>query len=123
MKAFLFIFLGGGLGSSLRYYFSLIENSTSIKWIPTISVNIIGCLLLGIFLAALHKEQLSQHWYILLGVGFCGGLTTFSTFSAELFLLIKEGSYANALLYLSISIILGIAAAAFSYYYSSRLLA
>jgi CrcB protein len=111
MKAFLFVFLGGGLGSCLRFYFSLLENSNNLKWIPTISVNVIGCLLLGGFLAAFHKEQLASHWYILLGVGFCGGLTTFSTFSAELFLLIRNGSYNSAILYLVLSVFLGIIAA------------
>ena len=123
MKAFLFVFLGGGLGSCLRFYFSLLENSNNLKWIPTISVNVIGCLLLGGFLAAFHKEQLASHWYILLGVGFCGGLTTFSTFSAELFLLIRNGSYNSAILYLVLSVFLGIIAAGFSYWSIEKLIA
>ncbi|WP_213521668.1 fluoride efflux transporter CrcB [Nonlabens sp.] len=122
MKAFLFVFLGGGLGSSLRFYFSIIENSNSLKWIPTISVNILGCLLLGGFLAAFHKEHLTHHWYVLLGVGFCGGLTTFSTFSAELFFLIKNGSYSSAILYLVLSLVLGILAAGWSYWSIEKLL-
>lgn len=116
MKAFLFVFLGGGLGSSLRFYISTIINHNELKWIPTLTVNVLGCLLLGVFLAAYHKEQLAQHWYILLGVGFCGGLTTFSTFSAELFLLIKNASYTSALTYLLLSVTLGIIAAGFGYY-------
>jgi CrcB protein len=123
MKAFLFVFLGGGLGSSLRFYFSIIENSNSLKWIPTISVNILGCLLLGGFLAAFHKEHLTHHWYVLLGVGFCGGLTTFSTFSAELLFLIKNGSYSSAILYLFLSLVLGILAAGLSYWSIEKLLA
>jgi CrcB protein len=116
MKTLLFVFLGGGLGSSLRFYISTIINHNELKWIPTLSVNILGCLLLGGFLAAFHKEQLAQHWYILLGVGFCGGLTTFSTFSAELFLLIKNASYTSAIMYLLLSIAIGIIAAGFGYY-------
>jgi CrcB protein len=121
MKALLVVFLGGGLGSSLRFYFSLIENSTSLKWIPTISVNILGCLLLGGFLAAYQKEQLAHHWYILLGVGFCGGLTTFSTFSAELFLLLKNNAYYSAILYLVLSLVLGVLAAGLSYWSIEKL--
>ncbi|MGJ8684433.1 MAG: fluoride efflux transporter CrcB [Nonlabens sp.] len=122
IKQLLFVFIGGGLGSCLRFYFSIVENSTSLKWIPTISVNIIGCLLLGGFLAAFHKEQMAHHWYILLGIGFCGGLTTFSTFSAELFMLIKSGAYSSAIMYLLLSIVLGIIAAAISYMAMERLL-
>lgn len=122
MKSLLFVFLGGGLGSTLRFYFSLIGNSSSIKWIPTIGVNILGCLLLGGFLAAFQREQLSHQWYVLLGVGFCGGLTTFSTFSAELFLLLKNGSYASAIWYLILSISLGIIAAGASYKFTEAFL-
>ena len=115
MKTRIFVFLGGGIGSSLRYYISTLINYNEMKWIPTLSVNIIGCLLLGGFLAAFHKEQMAQHWYILLGVGFCGGLTTFSTFSAELLLLIKNASYTSAITYLFLSVVLGIIAAGLSY--------
>lgn len=116
MKTILFVFLGGGLGSSLRFYVSTLLNQDELKWIPTISVNILGCLLLGGFLAAFHREYLTHHWYILLGIGFCGGLTTFSTFSAELFLLIKNAAYLSAITYLFLSIVLGIIAAGTSYY-------
>jgi CrcB protein len=123
MKALLLVFLGGGLGSSLRFYFSLVENSTHLKWIPTISVNILGCLLLGGFLAAYQKEQLAHHWYILLGVGFCGGLTTFSTFSTELFLLLKNNAYYDAVVYLVLSVVLGIIAAGLSYLFVEKWIA
>ncbi|WP_298956224.1 CrcB family protein [uncultured Nonlabens sp.] len=122
MKTFLFVFIGGGLGSSLRFYLSLIENSSNLKWIPTIGTNILGCLLLGGFLAAFHKEQLSHQWYVLLGIGFCGGLTTFSTFSAELFSFLKNGSYASAMWYLILSISLGIVAAGTSYKFTEAYL-
>jgi CrcB protein len=123
MKGFFLVFLGGGLGSALRYYFSLMQNAYTIKWIPTITVNLLGCLLLGVFIAAFHKESLAQHWYVLLGVGLCGGLTTFSTFSAELFMLLKSGAYVNAVLYFFLSTILGICLVAASYLLTSRVLA
>lgn len=122
MKSFLLVFLGGGLGSCLRFYFSTIVNNNTIKWIPTLGVNILGCLLLGGFIAAFHKEQLSQHWQLFLGVGFCGGLTTFSTFSIEFFMLLKEETYQTALLYLGLSLVLGIIAASSSYWTIDKLL-
>ena len=122
MKALLLVFLGGGLGSSLRFYISTILNVNDLKWIPTLTVNLLGCLLLGGFLAAFQKEQLTYQWYVLLGIGFCGGLTTFSTFSVELFLLFKNASYVTALLYLLLSISLGIAAAALSFSYINKII-
>ncbi len=106
------VFLGGGLGSSLRFYISTILNFNELKWIPTLMVNLLGCILLGGFIAAFQKEQLAYQWYILLGIGFCGGLTTFSTFSLELLLLFKNASYLSAILYLILSIGLGIGAGA-----------
>ncbi|AGC77774.1 camphor resistance protein CrcB [Nonlabens dokdonensis] len=122
MKALLLVFLGGGLGSSLRFYISTILNVNELKWIPTLTVNLLGCLLLGGFLAAFQKEELTYQWYVLLGIGFCGGLTTFSTFSVELFLLLKNASYVTALLYLLLSISLGIAAAALSFSYINKII-
>jgi CrcB protein len=122
MKSFLFVFLGGGLGSCLRFYFSTLVNSSTIKWIPTLGVNILGCLLLGGIIAAFHKEQLSQSWLLFIGVGFCGGLTTFSTFSIEFFMLLKMGAYQTALLYLGLSLVAAIIAAGTSYWIVDKLL-
>ncbi len=115
MKSFVFVFIGGGLGSALRYYFSILINANSIKWVPTLSVNILGCLLLGFLLALNQKEAITTQWYLVLGIGFCGGLTTFSTFSAELFHLFKSGDYIQAILYFLGSAILGIAAVALAH--------
>ncbi|WP_228547209.1 fluoride efflux transporter CrcB [Nonlabens antarcticus] len=115
IKSLFFVFLGGGLGSCLRFLMSLWLNSDEIKWIPTIAVNIIGCLLLGSFLALNDKSQLSESTFLLLAVGFCGGLTTFSTFSAELYFLLKQAAYTQAVIYFLLSSILGITAVLLSY--------
>lgn len=115
LKSLLFVFIGGGLGSCLRFAFSLWMNADQIKWIPTLAVNLIGCLLLGCILALNDKSQLQESLFLLLAVGFCGGLTTFSTFSTELYFLIKQAAYTQAILYFLLSSILGIIAVMISY--------
>lgn len=115
VKSLLFVFIGGGLGSSLRFFVSLWLNNEGIKWVPTMTVNVVGCLLLGAVLALNDKSQLSESLFLLLAVGFCGGLTTFSTFSAELYFLIKQTAYLQAIYYFLLSSVLGITAVLLSY--------
>ncbi len=115
IKSLFIVFLGGGLGSCLRYLFSFYINNNEIKWIPTLVVNLLGCLLLGAILAYYDRNNLSQNLYILLGVGLCGGLTTFSTLSAELFFLLRQQQYFNAAAYFIGSSALGIAAIYLTY--------
>lgn len=115
VKSLLFVFIGGGLGSSLRFFVSLWLNNEGIKWIPTMTVNVVGCLLLGAVLALNDKSQISESLFLLLAVGFCGGLTTFSTFSAELYFLLKQTAYLQAIYYFLLSSVLGITAVLLSY--------
>ena len=80
MKSFLLVFLGGGLGSALRY---LVANTMSqySKVLPfgTFTVNMLGCLLIGLILGYAQKENtLTSNQTLLLATGFCGGFTTFS---------------------------------------------
>jgi CrcB protein len=115
IKSLLFVFIGGGLGSCLRFAVSIWMNTDQIKWIPTLTVNVVGCLLLGSLLALNDKSQLSESVFLLLAIGFCGGLTTFSTFSAELYFLLKQDAYVQAAVYFLLSSILGITAILLSY--------
>lgn len=105
------IFIGGGLGSITRYCVALLLKAHSLDFpIATISVNIIGSLILG-FVAALfwHKTQagiiMPHTLRLAITVGFCGGLTTFSTFSWETFEMIKNGEFTLAALYTLISVL------------------
>ncbi|SKB66026.1 CrcB protein [Salegentibacter holothuriorum] len=112
LKQLLLIFLGGGLGSALRYLISKSLNSESF-FIPygTFTVNIIGSLLLGLFIGfAARYEFFNSNIVLFLAVGFCGGFTTFSTFTLENQALLRSGDYLNFFFYAFGSIIIGILA-------------
>ena len=108
IKYLALVFLGGGLGSALRYYFSVAVNSQEIQWLPTFMVNLLGCMAVGFIFGIYDKQSITQSWYLLLGMGFCGGLTTFSTFSLEMFSLLKQHDYLGTFTYLSVSILGGL---------------
>jgi CrcB protein len=110
MQAVLLIFVGGGIGSLLRYALSRWVNNTIISHFPfgTFMVNMIGCFLIGfiIFYTERYQEHV-QEWRLLLVTGLCGGFTTFSSFSVENVQLINDGRAGVAFLYSIGSIALG----------------
>lgn len=101
------IFISGGLGSITRYGLAVLLKIYSMNFpLATLSVNIIGSLILG-FAAALFWKEVPLHTTLKLAitVGFCGGLTTFSTFSWETFDMIKNGEVLLAIIYAIISVL------------------
>ncbi|WP_435111419.1 fluoride efflux transporter CrcB [Nocardiopsis synnemataformans] len=85
--------LGGGAGAALRY---LVDRAVSravgagLPW-GTFTVNVAGTLLLGLLVGAAGAATVSPRLWALLSVGFCGALTTYSTFSHEVLSLVREG--------------------------------
>ena len=109
MKALLLVGAGGFAGSALRYLISRLMLPWAVSSgfpFSTLTVNVAGSLLIG----ALMGLGLSGGWALLCIVGFCGGFTTFSTFSLETVTLLRAGSYLPAALYMWSSMVLSIAA-------------
>lgn len=110
LKHFLLVGLGGMIGSMLRYFFALIIKPSSFPY-ATLAVNILGCLVIGIVIGSAAKNgSLNEHWKLFLATGICGGFTTFSAFSLECVALIEQQRYIAMLMYVAISIVVGLAA-------------
>lgn len=110
MKQLLLVFVGGGLGSSLRYLLSSYLNNNTFPY-GTLTVNVVGSLIMGILLGELlRNHNLSTSLLLFLATGFCGGFTTFSAFAFENFEFLKNGDYTNFMLYTFGSLALGMAA-------------
>ena len=123
MKSFLLVFFGGGLGSGLRYLVSIAMNQYS-KVLPfgTFTVNILGCLLIGLILGYAQKDNtLTSNQTLLLVTGFCGGFTTFSAFANENLELVKNGEILNFSVYSVSSIVVGIVAVFVGLYFSKNI--
>lgn len=111
MKQLALVFLGGGLGSSLRFILSKYLNDYE-NGVPfgTLAANILGSFFIGIILGlALKNNSLSQNTVLFLATGFCGGFTTFSTFAYENHLFLKAGDFMSFALYTIGSFVVGFA--------------
>ncbi|MDD3149214.1 MAG: fluoride efflux transporter CrcB [Candidatus Gastranaerophilales bacterium] len=111
---FLMVFLGGGLGSVLRYFIKVLCDKHIGYFYPwgTFTVNILGSLFLGFCITLLIDKysSLDTSTKLFLTVGLAGGFTTFSTFCFESVNFIKDGHFQISLLYMLSSTILGLLA-------------
>lgn len=125
MKAILLIGIGGGIGSMLRYASTLLFSKLWSSTFPfaTLIVNILGCLLIGFLIGFLDRQlTFSADLKFLLITGFCGGFTTFSAFASENLTLIQNGNLLYALIYTSLSVLVGILFVIIGLYLSNQFL-
>ncbi len=123
MSHWFYVFLGGGLGSVMRYFIGLWLNAHPY-FMPygTFAVNILGSFLIG--LAGGISLKYTAHHPVLLYffmTGFLGGFTTFSSFSFETFNLIRNGDLTMGIIYTTTSVILGLFTAALGFFLAKNL--
>ena len=117
------IALGGVLGTLARYALAGAIQTAGGGTFPygTLVVNVLGSLLLGLVMGVAEGSQMSAATRATLTVGFAGAFTTFSTFSYETIVLLRERAYPRALLYTFGSVTLGLAAVALGLLLASAL--
>lgn len=123
MVKLLWIAVGGGVGSVLRYLVAGWSQRLAGESFPvgTMAVNVIGCLLIGILGAAFSGAVIIREEYRLaIMVGALGGFTTFSTFSFETLALINDGQFGRSMANVVLSVTLSMAAVWFGYRAAER---
>jgi fluoride exporter len=98
LKSIIAIFIGAGLGALLRWWLGLTLNSYFPSIPPgTLAANLIGGYIIGLAAAFFATSiAIAPEWRLFVITGFCGGLTTFSTFSSELVTLLQSGQSIDA---------------------------
>lgn len=113
MQDILWVSIGAVLGANLRYGISRLLGRLTQADFPfaTLTVNVTGSLLLGMFFMwARHRMDLDLRWRLLIAVGFCGGYTTFSSLAWETLDLFQKGRWGAGVANLAINNLVGLAA-------------
>lgn len=107
MQLLLAVFIGGGTGSVARWLLSLKLNPIHHALpLGTLTANLVGAFIIGAGLAWFNRlPQIDPVWKLLITTGFCGGLTTFSTFSSEVVFLLQAGKVSWALLNVAVNLL------------------
>ncbi len=111
LKNITYVVLGSASGGTLRYLISVYFLTKGLNKFPwaTLSVNLIGCFLIGVIYVISEKSiQGGENLKLFLATGFCGGFTTFSAFAMENFQFIKQEATTTAIVYIALSVVLGI---------------
>jgi fluoride exporter len=101
---------GGFFGSIARYFLSKLNLQYDFLSIPlgTLSVNVLGSYLIGLLAGISEKSDLlSTEWRLFLMVGICGGFTTFSSFTSENLMLMRNGQFLSVFIYTGMSLLFG----------------
>ena len=107
--AYWWVFLGGGLGSICRYAMAQWFGRIGEFPLGTFLANAVSCVVLGALVALASRQILAVEYRLLLITGFCGGFSTFSTFSNELVQLLRQGEWGVASAYFIGSMLAGLA--------------
>ena len=116
---FLPVFVGGGIGSVLRYAIGLCIGTAAFPW-ATLAVNVGGSLAIGLFGGWSERFGWPDAVRLALTVGLCGGFTTFSTFSKESLSLAQSGRWVAFAAYTRGSVALGLAAVAAGFWFAKN---
>ena len=106
----LVVALGGGIGACLRYLIGLLSLKEPFTFpVKTLFINLLGCFVIGLIAAIAAKTtSLSSRTVLFIKTGLCGGFTTFSTFALESETLLKTGHIGLAVLYVALSVVVGV---------------
>ncbi|MBO7286864.1 MAG: fluoride efflux transporter CrcB [Bacteroidales bacterium] len=116
IKNILLVGAGGALGSISRYLITCLFTYLSIcSELATLLINIVGSFIIGLLIPASQSPL-----YLLLAIGFCGGFTTFSTFSAQAFQMMQSGQRLSAIVYILASVLISIAFVFLGVYLSEK---
>lgn len=109
-KTLVLVGIGGAIGSICRYLLGYIIGRHINIVFPygTLSINLLGSLVIGIVYGLAFKNLVTEDWRIFLATGFCGGFTTFSSFAFENVTLLQEGEIGLMLLYSAVSLLAGL---------------
>ncbi len=107
MQSIIMVFIGGGLGSLCRYSIARMVQPYNLvfPW-ATLIANIISCIVLGALIGWSLKHTMGSPMKLLWLTGFCGGFSTFSTFTYETFHLLETGNISYAFLNIGISLLI-----------------
>lgn len=105
---YIFVGLGGALGSLLRYFLSTAIKNHGDFPLGTFLINVVGSFLIGLIAFYAEKNNLDSRLVLFLKVGFCGGFTTFSTFAFEIFKMGESNKFSIGIFYGCLSIVLSL---------------
>ncbi|NID11749.1 fluoride efflux transporter CrcB [Fibrivirga algicola] len=108
MSPYILVFLGGGLGSVLRYMLGKAIPADALGTsfpLSILTVNILASVVLGATIGWVAGRPEAEPWRLLIGVGLCGGLSTFSSFSQDNLLLLQQGRVGVAFINISLNVV------------------